>query len=152
MPIRSAGLLLYRSAPCLQVLLVHPGGPFWARKDAGSWSIPKGLVDPGEDELAAAKRELAEETGVHVEGFFQPLGEHRQPGGKIVIAWAIEADIDVGTIVSNTFQLEWPRKSGIMKSFPEVDRAEWFSVAAAGDKILKGQQAILDIFIKRMGL
>lgn len=146
MPVRSAGLLIYRFfGPELQVLLVHPGGPFWTKKDEGAWSIPKGLVEPDEDELAAAIRETQEELGVVVEGPFVRLGEFKQPGGKIVVAWSTCADseIDPGTIRSQEFQLEWPPKSGVMKSFPEVDRAGWFSIADAERKLLKGQRALL---------
>jgi predicted NUDIX family NTP pyrophosphohydrolase len=127
MPKRSAGLLIYRhSREFLEVLLVHPGGPFWARKDEGAWSIPKGLVDEGEDELAAARREVKEELGVDINGRFDYLGEYKQPSGKIVIAWSVEADVDVGVeaIISNTYQMEWPPRSGSIKEFPEVDRAE----------------------------
>ncbi|TIT47767.1 MAG: NUDIX domain-containing protein, partial [Mesorhizobium sp.] len=125
---RSAGLLIYRrSGGDIEVLLVHPGGPFWAKKDDGAWSIPKGLVDQGEDELAAARRETGEELGMKVEGAFARLGDYRQPGGKIVSAWSVEADIDVTAISSNTFTMEWPPRSGSMKEFPEVDRAGWFT-------------------------
>lgn len=129
MAIRSAGLLLYRRVSSdIEVLLVHPGGPFWAGKDEAAWSIPKGLVEPGEDELAAAIRETAEELSVAVDGRFTPLGEYRQPGGKIVVAWAIEADpiLDVNAIQSCQFEMEWPPRSGQVKSFPEVDRAGGF--------------------------
>ncbi|AZO53812.1 MULTISPECIES: NUDIX domain-containing protein [unclassified Mesorhizobium] len=141
---RSAGLLIYRrSLGDIQVLLVHPGGPFWAKKDNGAWSIPKGLVDQGEDELAAARRETGEELGRKVEGSFARLGDYRQPGGKIVSAWSAEADIDVAAIRSNTFTMEWPPRSGSMKEFPEVDRAGWFTLAEAEVKILQGQRPML---------
>ncbi|MCA0001861.1 MULTISPECIES: NUDIX domain-containing protein [unclassified Mesorhizobium] len=150
MPQRSAGLLIYRrNAGALQFLLVHPGGPFWARKDEGAWSIPKGLVDEGEDELKAARREAEEELGVAINGDFQPVGSYRQPGGKIVSAWSVEADVDTDAIRSNMFTMEWPPRSGSMKAFPEVDRAGWFSELEAGLKILKGQRAILDDFVER---
>lgn len=150
MPKRSAGLLIFRqSAGYRQVFLVHPGGPFWTRKDEGAWSIPKGLVDEGEDELAAAKREVFEEVGARIEGDCEWLGEYRQPGGKRVLAWSIEADIDAATVVSNTFRIEWPPKSGLMKEFPEVDRAGWFSLDEAERKILKGQHQILVDFAAR---
>ncbi|MBZ9704421.1 MULTISPECIES: NUDIX domain-containing protein [unclassified Mesorhizobium] len=150
MPQRSAGLLIYRrNAGALQFLLVHPGGPFWARKDEGAWSIPKGLVDEGEDELKAAQREAEEELGVAISGDFQPVGSYRQPGGKIVSAWSVEADVDTDAIKSNMFTMEWPPRSGSMKAFPEVDRAGWFSELEAGLKILKGQRAILDDFVER---
>ncbi|MGO7581602.1 NUDIX domain-containing protein [Rhizobium ruizarguesonis] len=151
MVIRSAGLLIYRRLSSdIEVLLVHPGGPFWARKDEAAWSIPKGLIEPGEDELAAAIRETAEELGVAVDGRFTPLGEYRQPGGKIVVAWSIEADpvLDVNVIQSSEFQMEWPPRSGQVKSFPEVDRAGWFSLADAAIKLLKGQRPILAGLLK----
>jgi predicted NUDIX family NTP pyrophosphohydrolase len=150
MPIRSAGLLIYRrSAGTLQVLLVHPGGPFWAKKDDGAWSIPKGLVDTNEDELAAAQREAEEELGIAVGGQFERLGSYRQPGGKIVIAWCVESDVDTDAISSNSFVMEWPPRSGSMKEFPEVDRAGWFSLPEADVKILKGQRVILTDFAER---
>ncbi|NNU48567.1 NUDIX hydrolase [Rhizobium leguminosarum] len=146
MAIRSAGLLLYRRVSRdIEVLLVHPGGPFWAGKDEAAWSIPKGLIESGEDELAAAIRETAEELGVAVDGRFTPLGEYRQSGGKIVVAWSIEADpvLDVNAIQSSEFQMEWPPRSGRVKSFPEVDRAGWFSLPDAAVKLLKGQRPML---------
>lgn len=149
---RSAGLLIFRRTGAeLQVLLVHPGGPFWAKKDVGAWSIPKGLVNDGEDELAAARREVEEEIGTRVQGRFERLGEYRQRGGKVVIAWSVEAnvDIDVIEIASNTFPLEWPPRSGQTKEFPEVDRAAWFSLAEADLKILEGQKPILSDFAER---
>ncbi|WP_434721855.1 NUDIX domain-containing protein [Mesorhizobium sp. RIZ17] len=152
MPQKSAGLLIHRRiAGVFEFLLVHPGGPFWARKDEGAWSIPKGLIGDQEDELEAAKREAEEELGVAVDGDFRPLGSYKQPGGKIVIAWSVEADIDADAIRSNMFTMEWPPKSGRMKEFPEVDRAGWFSLPEAGLKILKGQRAMLDDFLERRG-
>jgi len=152
MPQKSAGLLIHRRiAGVFEFLLVHPGGPFWARKDEGAWSIPKGLIGDQEDELEAAKREAEEELGVAVDGDFRPLGSYKQPGGKIVIAWSVEADIDADAIRSNMFSMEWPPKSGRMKEFPEVDRAGWFSLPEAGLKILKGQRAMLDDFLERRG-
>ncbi|MDX8440499.1 NUDIX domain-containing protein [Mesorhizobium australafricanum] len=152
MPQRSAGLLIHRrTAGVFEFLLVHPGGPFWARKDEGAWSIPKGLIGDNEDELEAAKREAEEELGVAIDGDFQPLGSYKQPGGKIVVAWSVEADIDTNAIKSNMFTMEWPPKSGSMKAFPEVDRAGWFSQPEAGLKILKGQLAMLDDFLERRG-
>jgi predicted NUDIX family NTP pyrophosphohydrolase len=146
---RSAGLLIFRRTGAeFQVLLVHPGGPFWASKDVGAWSIPKGLVHDGEDELAAAQREVEEEIGTRIHGRFERLGEYRQRGGKVVIAWSVEPDIDIdpAAIASNSFTLEWPPRSGQMKEFPEVDRAGWFSLAEADGKILEGQKPILSDF------
>ena len=143
---RSAGLLIYRQDDGgLRVLLVHPGGPFWAKKDDCAWSIPKGLVDENEDELTAARRETEEELGIKVDGPFTRLGDYRQPGGKIVVAWSVETriDIDVAAIRSNTFTMEWPPRSGSMKEFPEVDRAGWFALPEAEVKILKGQRPML---------
>jgi predicted NUDIX family NTP pyrophosphohydrolase len=140
----SAGILLFRRRPPdLEVMLVHPGGPFWAKKDLGAWSIPKGLADEGEDLLAAAKREFLEETGVTVEGEFLDLGAHKQPGGKIVVAWAHEGDFDPGLLKSNTFAIEWPPRSGRTAEFPEVDRAAWYSIDEALEKINNGQKPIL---------
>ncbi|AZO70713.1 MAG: NUDIX domain-containing protein [Mesorhizobium sp.] len=150
MPQRSAGLLIYRrTAGVMEFLLVHPGGPFWARKDEGAWSIPKGLIDDNEDELEAARREAEEELGVAIDGDFQPVGSYKQPGGKIVIAWSVEADIDADAVRSNMFTMEWPPRSGAKKEFPEVDKAGWFSLPEAGQKILKGQRPILDDFLER---
>jgi len=150
MPKRSAGLLIYRrNAGIIEFLLVHPGGPFWAKKDEGAWSIPKGLVGENETDLAAAQREAEEELGVAVHGHFEPVGSYRQPGGKIVTAWSVESDFDTDAIKSNMFAMEWPPRSGSMKEFPEVDRAGWFSLPEAGFKILKGQRAILDDFMER---
>jgi predicted NUDIX family NTP pyrophosphohydrolase len=141
----SAGLLLYRSAPCgLEVLLVHPGGPFWSRRDLGAWSIPKGEVAAGEDLRAAALREVLEETGFAVRGPLLPLGQTRQRGGKVVHAWAVEADLDPAALRSNTFEMEWPRGSGRMRAFPEVDEARWFDLAEAGRRILPAQAVFLD--------
>jgi predicted NUDIX family NTP pyrophosphohydrolase len=141
----SAGILLYRrSGPRLEVLLVHPGGPYWQRKDEGAWSIPKGEFDTDEDVRAAALREFWEETGVALDAPIEPLGEVRQRGGKRVTGFAVEGDIDAQSVKSNTFEIEWPPKSGKIKAFPEVDRAEWFDLAAAHDKILQGQRPLLD--------
>jgi predicted NUDIX family NTP pyrophosphohydrolase len=125
------------------VMLVHPGGPFWAKKDLGAWSIPKGLADEGEDLLAAAKREFLEETGATVEGEFLDLGAHKQPGGKIVVAWAHEGDFDPALLKSNTFAIEWPPRSGKTAEFPEVDRAAWYLIDEALEKINKGQRPIV---------
>jgi predicted NUDIX family NTP pyrophosphohydrolase len=132
-----------RSESGLEVLLVHPGGPFWAKKDLGAWSIPKGEYSEAEEALAVAVREFEEETGLRPQGDFQPLGELVQPGRKIVTAWAVEGDFDIATLTSNLFELEWPPKSGRRTSFPEVDRAEWFSLNEARKKILPGQQEFL---------
>ena len=146
MPKTSAGLLLYReTSGSLEVLLVHPGGPFWSRKDDGAWSIPKGEFEAGEDPLEAARRELAEETGASAQGEAIPLGALQQSGGKIVHAWAVRGDFDPDLLRSNTFLLEWPPKSGRMREFPEVDRAGWFQMADAKRKILKGQAGFLDV-------
>jgi predicted NUDIX family NTP pyrophosphohydrolase len=141
----SAGILLYRRrGTTLEVFLVHPGGPFWAKKDRGAWSIPKGELAEGEDPLEAAKRELAEETGLPVGGPFRPLQPVRQAGGKTVLAWAVEGDCDAGTVRSNVFELEWPPRSGKRRTFPEVDRAAWFALAEARERIVAGQAPLLD--------
>lgn len=140
----SAGLLLYRRHNQLEVFLVHPGGPFWAKKDLGAWSIPKGEFAEGEEPLQAARRELTEETGFTVDGVFRPLHPLEQSGGKVVYAWAIEADCDEAQINSNMFSIEWPPKSGSMQSFPEVDRAAWFNLDEARKRILAGQIGFID--------
>ncbi len=157
MPARSAGILLYRPAPparkavpgltppALEVLLVHPGGPLWARRDAGAWSIPKGEYEPEEAALAAARREFAEELGIAPPGGSPAdLGEIRQRSGKLVRAWALAGDLDPGAVASNTFELEWPPRSGRMRAFPEVDRAAWFTLTVARAKINPAQVALLD--------
>src|SRR5215467_2018950 len=137
---RSAGILMYkRSGKELLLLLVHPGGPLWAKKDIGAWSIPKGEYKEGEEPLIAAKREFCEELGVEPSGEFWELGALMQPSRKEIIAWAVEADFPVAALKSNTFELEWPPKSGQKKQFPEVDRAEWFSPPEARRKILTRQ-------------
>jgi predicted NUDIX family NTP pyrophosphohydrolase len=142
---RSAGLLMYRRGDAgLAVLLVHPGGPFWAKKDLGAWSIPKGEHAADEEPLAAARREFTEETGAQARGEFVPLGEVKQPGGKYVTAWAVEGDFDPAALVSGTFEMEWPPRSGRKRSFPEVDRADWFSLDEARRKILTGQRPLID--------
>ena len=152
MPKRSAGMLMYRRTDArLEVLLVHPGGPFWAKKDLGAWSLPKGEYAAGEEPLAVAMREFEEETGARPSGDFLPLGESVQPGRKIVTAWAVEGDFDVGALKSNLFEMEWPPKSGRKTSFPEVDRAEWFSIEDARKKILRGQGAFLDRLLSALG-
>jgi len=136
---------MYRQVgPGLEVLLVHPGGPFWRNKDEGAWSIPKGEMEDREDAAVTARREFLEETGVSISGPFKSLGEIRQRGGKNVVAFAVEGDIDVAAIESNTFEIEWPPKSGKMQSFPEIDRAEWFDLPTASMKILEGQRPLLD--------
>ena len=140
----SAGLLVYRLRNGnIEVLLVHPGGPFWRTKDLGAWSIPKGEADEGEDLLAAARREFREETGHELASAATPLTPVRQKGGKRVHAWALEGDIDADAIVSNTFSMEWPPRSGRMQEFPEVDRAAWFELAEAARRILPAQQPLL---------
>jgi predicted NUDIX family NTP pyrophosphohydrolase len=142
---KSAGLLMFRRRQgFIEVFLVHPGGPFWAKKDEGAWSIPKGEYAPGEDPLEAAKREFQEETGFPSAGEFLPLTSRKQPSGKIISAWALEGDADASAIQSNSFSLEWPPRSGKQQEFPEVDRAGWFSILAAKEKILKGQAPFLD--------
>jgi len=148
MPEISAGLLMYRRrGNHLQVLLVHPGGPFWRNKDAGAWSIPKGKVNDGEELLTAAKREFQEETGAVATGQLTPLKSVRQKSGKIVHAWAVDGDFDPVNFKSNTFIMEWPLKSGKQAEFPEVDRAEFFDIETARKKILPAQAAFLDALI-----
>lgn len=140
MPQQSAGLVMVRRRDAtLEVLLVHPGGPLWAKKDDGAWTIPKGLVEAGEEPLAAAQREFAEETGFPATGPFHPLGEIRQKSGKVVHAWAFLGDCDPVALRSNSFEMEWPPRSGRKVSFPEVDRAAFFPLAAAARKILPSQ-------------
>jgi predicted NUDIX family NTP pyrophosphohydrolase len=151
MPQRSAGLLIYRRRDeRFEVLLVHPGGPYWRGKDEAAWSIPKGLVEDGEDELAAAKRETLEELGIVADGSFAFLGHYRQPGGKVVAAWSVEADVtlDVDATVSNMFEIEWPPHSGTLQQFPEVDRSGWFATDEAELKLHKGLRPILADFLK----
>jgi predicted NUDIX family NTP pyrophosphohydrolase len=147
----SAGLLLHRRTPegDLEVLIAHPGGPFWARKDEGAWSVPKGEYATGDDPLETAYREFEEEIGLPVPpGRARPLGEVRQPGGKRVVAWALEADLDLGGAHSNTFELEWPKGSGKVREFPEVDRVAWVGLLLARTKLLKGQVAFLDLLLE----
>lgn len=155
MPRSSAGLLMYRIHESgLQVLLVHPGGPFFQNKDKGAWSIPKGEVEPDEDLLECAKREFAEEIGFTPTGSFIPLKQIKQKGGKIVYAWAIEGDFDTKTIVSNKFTMEWPPKSGRQTEFPEVDRAEFFDILLAKQKINAGQVDLvneIELILKATG-
>jgi predicted NUDIX family NTP pyrophosphohydrolase len=141
----SAGILLYRIRhAAIEVLLVHPGGPYWKTKDDGAWSIPKGEFSGAEDPLVAARREFLEETGVAIEGDLRALKPIQQSGGKIVHAWAVEGDLDPRTIVSNTFDIEWPPRSGRLQSFPEIDRAAWFALPEATRKILRGQVPLLE--------
>ena len=149
----SAGLLLYRVGPAgLEVLLAHPGGPFWARRDAGAWSIPKGEPAPDEPLLDAAIREVHEELGALVAGPFLALTPQRQRGGKTVHAWAVEAPFEPSTLVSNTFEMEWPPRSGRRQRFPEIDRAAWFTLAEARDRILPGQAGFLDALAQHLGV
>jgi len=152
MPQRSAGILLYRRRRgAVEVLLVHPGGPFWAGKDEGAWSIPKGTYEPGEDPLAAARREFAEETGSRLEGETVALGSFRQSAVKIVAVWAVEGEFDPASLKSNTFSMEWPPRSGRMREVPEVDRAAWFTIEEASRKMLSGQRQILDALLQHLG-
>lgn len=149
----SAGLLPFRRANgSIEVFLVHPGGPFWKNKDLGAWSLPKGEYERGEEPFAAALREFEEETGFHAGGAeFVPLGEIRQAGGKAIVAWAFERDLDPSLARSNTFEMEWPPKSGKVQEFPEVDRAGWFSLAEARIKMLPGQVGFLERLVERAG-
>ncbi len=153
MPLRSAGILLYRlRAGQVELFLVHPGGPFWKDKDAGVWSIPKGLTDAGEEPLAAARREFHEETGTALDApdaAFIPLGEVTQKGGKRVVAWGVAGDLDAGAIRSNTYAAQWPK--GTWRRYPEVDRAGWFDVATAREKILAAQAAFIDRLLAALG-
>jgi predicted NUDIX family NTP pyrophosphohydrolase len=153
MPERSAGLLMFRRlGHTTEVLLVHMGGPFWAKKDDGAWSIPKGLCEADEDALAAAQREFVEETGCVPKGPFIALGTFRQPSGKQLSAWALEGEFDLCTFKSNTFTMEWPPKSGRMAEFPEADRAGWFDQAQALVKVTKGQRPIINALFERLEL
>jgi predicted NUDIX family NTP pyrophosphohydrolase len=152
MPRRSSGLLLYRklAGGGVEVLLGHMGGPFWARRDAGAWSIPKGEPEPGEDPMAAAARELREELGIEAPGPpYLDLGEVRQ-SSKVVHVWAVEGDVDPAACVSNTVEVEWPPRSGRRIEVPEIDRAAWFSPEAAREKLVKGQAAAVDALVARL--
>jgi predicted NUDIX family NTP pyrophosphohydrolase len=143
--IRSAGLLMFRRrGGAAEVLLAHPGGPFWSRRDEASWTLPKGEIGPDEDPLAAARREFAEETGFASAPPFLPLGELRQKSGKRITAWAFEGDADPAALVSNLFEMEWPPRSGRMQAFPEVDRLQWFDLATARVKLIAGQAPFVD--------
>jgi predicted NUDIX family NTP pyrophosphohydrolase len=145
MPKKSAGILPYRFRNGeLEVFLVHPGGPFWAKKDRGAWSIPKGEIEPGEDLLAVARREYGEETGCEAPVELLPLMPLRQPSGKIISAWAFSGDCDPEALVSNTFLMEWPPHSGQQQEFPEVDRAAWFRPEIAKEKIVPGQRGFIE--------
>jgi predicted NUDIX family NTP pyrophosphohydrolase len=152
---QSVGILMYRgSAPALELLLVHPGGPLWANKDDGAWSIPKGEYEAGEDPLAVAIREFTEELGTRpIKGptKFRNLGEIVQPGGKHITAFAVEGAFDPAALASNHFELEWPPNSGQMQSFPEVDRVQWFAPDQARTKILTGQAPFIDRLLERLG-
>lgn len=151
MSLHSAGILCFRYRnEELEVFLVHPGGPFWVNRDTGAWSIPKGLIDENESPLLAARREFQEETGFEVDGEFIELGQLQQPSRKIVHAWAIEKELDAGQLSSNTFEMEWPRRSGVMQAFPEVDKGAWFSMDEARERIYRGQLAFLDRLVTRL--
>jgi predicted NUDIX family NTP pyrophosphohydrolase len=153
MPKRSAGILIYRRrGGGIELLLVHPGGPFWARKDEGAWSIPKGEYAEGEDPAAVARRELEEETGMRIDGDLLPLGEVVQAGRKHVTAFALEGDLDPLAVRSNMFELEWPPRSGRRQQFPEVDRAQWFSPAEARQKILPAQAQLITRLFTALGM
>ena len=149
---RSAGILLYRiAAGTREVLIVHPGGPYWARKDAGAWSIPKGEYEDGEDPQACALREFEEETGTRLPpGELAELGDVKQKGGKVVTAWAAEGDLDAGAVTSNTFTMEWPPRSGRTAEFPEIDRAGWFEIETAREKLVAAQAEFLDRLLERL--
>jgi predicted NUDIX family NTP pyrophosphohydrolase len=152
MPVRSAGILLFRHAAAgPEVLLVHPGGPFWARRDEGAWSIPKGEHADGEEPVDCARREFAEETGsaLALEALV-PLGEVRQRSGKRVAAWAVEGDLDPETVRSNTFELEWPPRSGRRQEFPEIDRAAWFDADTARRKLTTAQVTFVDRLLEHL--
>ncbi|MGD9544422.1 MAG: NUDIX domain-containing protein [Methylocystis sp.] len=149
---RSAGILLFRRIHgSAEVLLIHPGGPYWLHKDEDAWSIPKGLIGEGEEPLSAAKREFLEETGTTPEGALIDLGAFRQPSGKRLDVWALEADFDLAAFKSNMFRMEWPPKSARFEEFPEADRAEWFDIENATRKIAKGQKPILAALLRRLG-
>jgi predicted NUDIX family NTP pyrophosphohydrolase len=150
----SAGILVFRNRPAagVQVMLVHPGGPFWTKKDEGAWSIPKGLAGEGEDLLAAAQREFFEETGAVIRGEFIDLGAHKQSGGKTIVAWGCESDFDPALLNSNVFSMEWPPRSGKTAEFPEVDKAGWYSLDEALKKVTKGQRPIIAALAQKLGV
>jgi predicted NUDIX family NTP pyrophosphohydrolase len=148
---RSAGILLHRrNGKAVEVFLVHPGGPFWKRRDNGAWTVPKGAIESGEEPLDAARREFAEETGFTVDGQFTEIGDFKQPGGKHVLVWAVEGDCDPARLVSNEFEMEWPPHSGKRLRFPEVDRGGWFGVDEAREKLLIGQRPMLDSLLQHL--
>lgn len=148
----SAGIMLYRrGAAGPEVLLVHPGGPFWAKKDEAAWSIPKGLIDPGEDQEAAARREFAEEVGAVPEGELVLLGEFKVSSGKLLVVFALEGNFDPKALISNSFEMEWPPRSGQRQSFPEVDRAGWFGLSEARVKLHLGQRPVVEALLARLG-
>lgn len=150
MTVHSAGILLYRvNSGNVEIFLVHPGGPYWVKKDEGAWSIAKGIVNPGEDPLAAAQREFREETGFSPEGDFRPLGRFRQPSGKQLTVWALEGDCNPARLMSESFSMIWPPKSGTLQSFPEVDRGAWFGRDEAMVRIVSGQRPIIEEFYNR---
>jgi predicted NUDIX family NTP pyrophosphohydrolase len=149
--IESAGVLLYRRKDPLELFLIHPGGPYWAKKDLGAWSIPKGEIQEGESPLTAAKREFAEETGSPVDGLFIDLGSVRLRSGKRIHGFAVEGDCDAASVESNLFSIEWPPRSGQIKEFPEVDRASWFGVDEARQRIHAGQAAFIERLLERLG-
>jgi predicted NUDIX family NTP pyrophosphohydrolase len=142
--LHSAGVLIYRRVPALEVLLVHPGGPYWTRRDKGAWQIPKGLIEPGEDPKATARREAGEELGVTLSGELRPLGDIRQKGGKLVTAFATEHDLDPAAISSNEFEIEWPPKSGKRQRFPEISAARWVTLDEAREVMLESQLPLLE--------
>jgi predicted NUDIX family NTP pyrophosphohydrolase len=152
MPKRSAGLLAYRRVgKGIELFLGHPGGPFWAKKDDGAWSIPKGLCEGDEDPLAAAKREFREETGFVISGEAMPLGTFKQPSGKVIDVWIVEQDLDPDALHSNMFSMEWPPKSGRMTKFPEIDRAAWLRPDEALRKVTRGQRPIIEELLRKLG-
>jgi predicted NUDIX family NTP pyrophosphohydrolase len=150
---QSAGLLVYRRGPAgVEFLLAHPGGPFWARRDAGAWSIPKGEIGEGEETLSAARREFGEEVGQSVEGDFRPLTPLRQRSGKVVHAFMVEADLDLSSFRSNLFEMEWPPRSGRIQTFPEIDRVAWFGPQEALERIVPGQSGFVREAAARLGV
>jgi predicted NUDIX family NTP pyrophosphohydrolase len=153
MPEKSAGILVFRRAgESAEFLLAHPGGPFWARRDDGAWSIPKGLIGANEEPLAAARREFEEEIGQAVDGEFQPLAPLKQKSGKVIHAWAVEADLDLESFRSNLFEMEWPPRSGRTQAFPEIDRVGWFGPDDALLKILPGQAGFVRELMTKLNL